>query len=270
MKKIGTKGLMGFLLGMGIVAQSLIAAEPAQSPERMALVPAGIHKPLFRTEQEPTQIEVKAFYLDQFPVSNGEYLEFVTANPKWRRSNVKELFADANYLKHWSGDLELGTTAPEKSPVVNVSWFAARAFASWKGKRLPTTTEWEYAANASETRPDGENDPAFKAELLKWLTSPAYTVMPDVGRGKPNLYGLYDMHGLAWEWVADFNNSLVTGESRADSGLERNLFCAGGSQDAKDRGNYPAFMRYAFRSSLQANYTVHNLGFRCAKNVSTN
>lgn len=270
MKKNGTMNRILATLAVSLLLAGAAQGAETNLPPQMALIPAGVHKPLFRSEQDPKEIEVKAFYLDLCPVSNAQFLEFVTANPKWRRSNVKGLFADANYLKHWSGDLDLGPKAAtvRDQPVVNVSWFAARAYAAWIGKRIPTTTEWEYAGNASATRPDGENDPQFKADLLRWLTSPSPAELPKVGQGLPNYYGLHDMHGLVWEWVADFNNAMVTGESRGDSSLERNLFCAGGSQDAKDRSNYAAFMRFAFRSSLQANYTVHNLGFRCAKDVT--
>jgi len=57
---------------------------------------------------------------------------------------------------------------------------------------------------------------------------------------------------------------MVTGDARGDTGLDRQLFCGGGGQNAKDRGDFPAFMRFAFRSSLRAGYTVPNLGFRCA------
>jgi formylglycine-generating enzyme required for sulfatase activity len=49
--------------------------------------------------------------------------------------------------------------------------------------------------------------------------------------------------------------------------LERQLFCGAGSVGAKDPGNFAAFMRFGFRSSLRAGYTVHNLGFRCAKDT---
>jgi formylglycine-generating enzyme len=71
-----------------------------------------------------------------------------------------------------------------------------------------------------------------------------------------------------WEWVDDFNTALVTGESRADTGLERTLFCGAGAVSARDLTNYPAFMRAGFRSSLHASYVVPNLGFRCAKSAS--
>jgi len=68
--------------------------------------------------------------------------------------------------------------------------------------------------------------------------------------------------------VLDFNTAMVTGDSRADSGgLERGLFCGAGAQNARNMDNYPAFMRFGFRSSLEANYCVHNLGFRCAKDL---
>ena len=93
--------------------------------------------------------------------------------------------------------------------------------------------------------------------------------LPDggVGVGRANYFGAQDMHGLVWEWVSDFNTAMVTGDARGDTGLDRQLFCGSGSLGVKDRSNFPAFMRYGFRSSLKANYTVHNLGFRCAKDL---
>lgn len=257
------------LAAFAALAAGLVIPTGAQNDDSMTVIPSGIYKPLFRTEQDPKEIQVKSFRLDVYPVTNSEFLEFVKANPKWQRSKVKPLFADENYLKHWAGDLDLGPEAEVtgKQPVTHVSWFAARAYAAWRGKRLPTTAEWEYAAGASETRADGENDPAFRNQMFRWLTTPSPKVLPPVGAGRANFYGVHDLHGLVWEWPADFNNAIVTGESRGDTSLERNLFCGSGSQDAKDRTNYAAFMRYAFRSSLKGNYTVANLGFRCAKDL---
>ena len=69
---------------------------------------------------------------------------------------------------------------------------------------------------------------------------------------------------MIWEWTSDFNSAIVTGDARSDTGLERQLFCGAGSLGAKDPSNYPAFMRFGFRSSLKAGYAIHNLGFRCA------
>ena len=101
-----------------------------------------------------------------------------------------------------------------------------------------------------------------------WWVMAVTAVLPAVGLGRPNLHGVRDLHGLVWEWVEDFNSAMVTGESRADSGLERNLFCGAGAVGAKDTGDYAAFMRQALRSSLKANNTTTSLGFRCARDVS--
>ena len=86
-------------------------------------------------------------------------------------------------------------------------------------------------------------------------------------KNPPYFWGVKDLHGLVWEWTADFNTAMVTGDARNDSGLDRQLFCGAGAQGAKDVSNFPAFMRYGFRSSLKADYCVHNLGFRCAKDL---
>lgn len=236
-------------------------------PPGMAVVSNGVYRPLFRGATDLKEVPVKSFCLDILPVTNGDFLEFVRANPRWQRSQVKRLFADESYLKNWAGDLELGTNAPANVPVTHVSWFTAKAFAQWKDKRLPTVAEWEYAASASPTRPDGENDAAFKRQVLEWYSTPTPANLPAAGLGHPNFWGVRDLHGLVWEWVADFNTAMVTGDARGDSGLERQLFCGAGSVGAKDVDNFPAFMRYGFRSSLKADYCVHNLGFRCAKDL---
>jgi sulfatase modifying factor 1 len=238
------------------------AAEPCTAG--MALIPAGRYAPLFRGERDPKEVAVKAFFLDVEPVTNSDFLEFVRSNPKWRRSRIKRLFADEEYLKLWAGDLDLGSAAASNAPVIHVSWFAAKAYCAWKGKRLPSTAEWEYAAAASPTRPDGGNDPGFTKQLRTWYSTPSPEVLPPVGRGIANYFGIKDLHGLIWEWVSDFNTAMVTGDARGDTGLDRQLFCGGGSEGTQERDNFPAFMRYGFRSSLKASYTVHNLGFRCA------
>lgn len=241
------------------------AGNPA--PAGMVLIPQGVYHPQFESSADAAAVPVKAFYLDTVPVSNSDFLEFVRANPRWQRSQVKRLFADELYLNDWVGDLEPGSNAPANSPVTGVSWFAAKAYAQWKGKRLPTTIEWEYAASASVTQADGKSDPQFKAAILEWYSTPTPAALPPVGAGRANFFGVRDLHGLVWEWVADFNSAMMASDSRDDGGSDRRFFCGGGSQSARDVDDYPAFMRYAFRSSLKADYCVHNLGFRCAKDL---
>ncbi|MBI1177276.1 SUMF1/EgtB/PvdO family nonheme iron enzyme [bacterium] len=242
-------------------------ATEGSCPTNMVQVPAGAYQPLFRAAGDPETRQVDSFRMDPSPVTNGQFLEFVRANPRWRRSQVKRLFADEHYLQHWAADFDLGSTQPDQ-PVVWVSWFAAKAYAAWQGKRLPTVDEWEYAASASPTRLDGRNDPVFQAALQRWYSTPAPEVLPRVRLSVPNIFGLYDLHGLVWEWTSDFNSATFTGDSRSGGGVDRQFFCAAGSIGAKDTADFPAFIRYGFRSSLKASYTVHNLGFRCAKSLS--
>ena len=260
----------------GVAAPAQEAAPPPGLPsvalakEGMVRIPAGVYVPLFRTTKDPAQITVAAFLLDERPVTNAEFLTFLIANPKWQRSRVSSLFADSSYLENWAGDLEPGPQAPPNSPVVRISWFAARAYARWAGKRLPGTAEWEFAAGAGYTRPAGRNDEQLNRDLYAWLARPVPDVQPAVALGRPNFHGVRDLHGLVWEWVEDFNTAMVTGESRADSGLERDLFCGAGSVGAKDTSDYAAFMRMALRSSLKANNTTTALGFRCARDIPPN
>jgi formylglycine-generating enzyme required for sulfatase activity len=263
-------------LSVGASAQAEVAAvrdasagpSAPPAPAGMVLIPTGSYAPLFVEEGEPARVGVPAFYLDTRPVTNGEFLAFVQANPAWRRSRVSPLFADTGYLGDWAGDLDPGPRAPDTSPVVRVSWFAARANARWVGRRLPTTAEWERAASARFTTPDGDTEPAYRDFVLTWFGTPSPTPLPAAGSGRANFYGVRDLAGLVWEWVSDFNTALVTGDSRGDSGIDRQLFCSGAAAGARDTANYPAFMRAGYRSSLRASYVVPNLGFRCALSIA--
>ncbi len=249
-----------------------IAASPA-SGARMARVAAGTYLPLYaapaprrdqrRAEPAPRpRVAVAAFDMDVYAVTNDDYLAFVRAHPEWQRSRVKALFADRSYLRHWRGDLDLGDQAPPTSPVVHVSWFAARAYLKASGKTLPTVDQWEYVAAASESKRDASRDRVFLERLRLWYGRPTISPLPAVTATWRNVYGVSGLHGLVWEWTLDFNSALVTGESRADSALDRSLYCGSGGVGASDFEDYASFMRYALRASLEARYTVGNLGFR--------
>ncbi|MGH8262083.1 MAG: formylglycine-generating enzyme family protein, partial [Steroidobacteraceae bacterium] len=72
------------------------------------------------------------------------------------------------------------------------------------------------------------------------------------------------LHGLVWEWALDYNALLVSNDSREQGGADRAKFCGEGALSTADRENYAVLMRIGFLSSLEANYTTANLGFRCA------
>ena len=173
--------------------------EAVESPVGMQSIPAGAYVPLQRSTKDPESVPVAAFRLDERPVTNADFLAFVTAHPKWRRSAVSRLFADASYLENWTGDLEPGPRAPADSPVVRVSWFAARAFARWAGKRLPTTAEWEFAAAVGYTTLAGKNEPDFNLDLYTWLARPVPEILPSVATAKPTLHGVRGLQHASME-----------------------------------------------------------------------
>jgi sulfatase modifying factor 1 len=224
----------------------------------MKLVKGGNYVPLFGKGKD---VEVKSFYIDERAVTNSDYSSFVKKNSKWKKGNAASLFVDQDYLKNWSAAEQIGNKKLEQSPVVHVSWFAAKAYCEFMGKRLPLIEEWEYLAQFG---PEDESKDV-KSVILEWYSKPTPSVLPNVKSTFKNKFGVWDVHGLIWEWTEDFNTSFVTGESRGDSSLDKSMFCGAGVAGSSNPSDYAAFMRFGFRSSLKGNYTVGNLGFRCAK-----
>lgn len=242
------------------------AQQNAAFPEKkMLTIPGGYYKPFFATKST-TPIKVLPFKLSESAVTNIEFLQFVTANPEWRKSRVNRLFADSNYLRNWDGDLLIGKKNKNiyNSPVVYVSWFAARAYSKWKNNRLPTVAEWELAANAA---PRNIKYSSLTEYILGWYEKPNLPVLPNIKTTYRNMYGLYDMHGLIWEWTLDFNSFISNGDSRGNTEDELKAFCGAGSINVADKTDYAAFLRFSYRGSLKGNYCIANLGFRCAKNI---
>ncbi|MBT0810376.1 formylglycine-generating enzyme family protein [Litoribacter ruber] len=233
----------------------------------MALVRGGEFLPLYGAVKNE-MVQVKDFYMDAKPVTHADFLEFVQKNPQWKKSMVKKIFADERYLTAWDGDQQVPSEL-HNSPVNNISWFAAKAYCECQGKRLPTVDEWEYAAMADEKIKDARKDSLYNVKIIRTYEKPK-THLLKVGQGEKNYWGIFDLHGLVWEWTQDFNSVIIAGESRNNGNGEKGLFCASGAVGANDLMNYAAFMRYAIRASLKANHTVTTKGFRCVKDANSN
>lgn len=258
------------VIGFAVTAATLMLVIPLSSSggqssatARMVQVPRGAYQPLYGNAGA-RPLEVKTFRLDRDAVTRRSYLEFVQSHSEWQRSAVAAVKADrSGYLRDWADDLDPGDSIPLDAPVTNVSWFAARAYCSAQGKRLPTVAEWEYVAAASHKSRDAARDPGFIQGLMEWYQARGQLLQP-VANADANLYGVRGMHDRVSEWVEDFNSVLVSDDSRGVGAREHDLYCASAAIGAVDPSNYPAFLRYALRAGLNGRSTIQTLGFRCA------
>lgn len=214
-------------------------------------------------EQPVHEVCLKGFWLSRKEVTNGQYRMFV---PKHDSSSY-----DGHNL---NGDLQ---------PVVNLTWSDANRFARWiSGRggvhfRLPTEAEWEYAARAgSATMFPWGDDPAqgclyanigdetAKKVWSKWNVFPCadgFSETAPVGMFLPNGFGLYDMIGNVWEWVADWYSSsyYVISPRNDPKGPAEGFYrsAKGGSWAV-----WPEYARTANRTGIDPEHPDLHVGFR--------
>jgi formylglycine-generating enzyme required for sulfatase activity len=132
---------------------------------------------------------------------------------------------------------------------------------------LPNWYEWEFASAADASRTDARSDPAWRERILAWYAQPNGGALPAVGRGSPNVWGIYDLHESVWEWVEDFNGLFVTADNRDQGASKLMEFCGAAALSLGDRENYAILMRIALLAALDARDSGQSLGFRCARDM---
>ena len=143
------------------------------------------------------QMKISSFAVDRYPVTNAQFLKFVTA-AKYHPAD------DHNFLKDWrDGRPQAGW---EKKPVTWVSLEDARAYAQWAGKRLPHEWEWQYAAQGTDGRtfPWGDkwDDAAVPTPVKgRELQAPADVDAHPQGQSP---FGVMDTTGNVWQWTDEF------------------------------------------------------------------
>ena len=248
----------------------------AQDGAKMVWIPAGSYRMgAGRNETEDWmsrskpahRVELDGFYMDAYEVTVGQYKQFL---------------AETGYSPLPDGVSQVSPS--DRHPVVGVSWYDAKAYADWAGKRLPTEAEWEYAARGGlegkrypwgDKEPDGsqanyadKNADQTLRQLDKTYTwadmsvEDGYARCAPVGSFTPNGYGLYDIAGNAYEWCQDWydGNYYSVSPAKNPSGPSTGEYrvLRGGSWF-----HNTGFLRLADRNHYNPPYRYNYVGFRC-------
>jgi formylglycine-generating enzyme required for sulfatase activity len=219
----------------------------------MALIPAGtfnMGSAAGAADEQPVHaVTLRAFFMDQFEVTNERYKGCVDAGDCTAPGSGR--YTSPDFANH---------------PVLLVSWEQAQTFCTWEGKRLPTEAEWEYAATGGDGRiyPWGNE---FNLDFLPARASNADA--SPVGSFPENVspFGVFDMAGNAVEWVADWYARGYYAQSEAENppgpatGTQKVM--RGGSFGNPDGSFYTTTRRY--RQS--PGFRDVDIGFRCAADM---
>ena len=211
-------------------------------------------------ERPVHSVYLDGYYIDKFEVTNALYEPCVRAGVC--KAPIKaDSFTRSSYY---------GNPAYDNYPVIYVDWNMANAFCEWRGASLPTEAQWEKAARGTDERvypwdkglDCQKSNFTFNSRVCIGGTSK----VDNYESGK-SPYGVYDMAGNVWEWVADwYSETYYTSPSSTnppgpDSGRAR--VARGGSWTRSD-----GEIRSANRINYAPTYFNFDLGFRCAKPIS--
>ena len=220
-------------------------------------------------EMPAHKVYLDAYYISKYEVTNAEYLKFWNSlqsdNLKKTTESPRHTPEDFSHLEHIGNWPERAIKYPDY-PVVGVSWNDAKAYAEWKGMRLPTEAEWEKAARGytDRTWPWG-NSIKLYANTSDKNDGYENRIAP-VGsfpKGK-SYFGVMDMAGNVWEWTADWYSDVYYFHSPKKNPIGPDVgswrVIRGGSWiDSLPRCS--TTFRYYFYPTLRTSF----VGFRLAK-----
>jgi formylglycine-generating enzyme required for sulfatase activity len=206
----------------------------------------------FDVDEKPAHpVDLPAYQIDKYPVVNALFDAFIKATGF--QTDPEKRGESRSWRNYFTPD-------KANHPVVKVTWFDAKAFCEWAGKRLPTEAEWEKAARGTDGRnyPWGSDyDPSkFNGRASGIRGTTAVGSYP----AGASPYGVLDMAGNVWEWTADWylpypGNTV----SSPYFGEKFRVTRGGGWFDEKDQ------VRTSNRNSADPNAANDDLGFRCVK-----
>ena len=243
-----------------------------------------------------------AFALGRTEVTLGEFKRFVSATAYVVAGGcrVHEHQVGPKGRVEWRDDPQAGWQDPgfakpqaDDEPVVCVGRIDALAYAAWLTKvtgkpyRLPSESEWEYAARAGATGSYfwGSNTDnaclygnfydraAHAAADYGWSyvdCDDGYAEIAPVGKFKPNAFGLYDMLGNVWEWTADCYRETYDAKVPTDgSAVAGDADCKNWSVRGGGWMTRPSRQRITFRGRDPNNAHYNYFGFRIARDLTT-
>jgi formylglycine-generating enzyme required for sulfatase activity len=227
----------------------------------MVLVPKNIIKYTLTTREDfmpypsinkPVTAEVDSFLIDKYPVTNAQFLEFLTSSG-YRPADT------TGFLRHWEhGSIKQGQ---EKYPVVYIAFEDIAAYAKWAGKRLPTEAEWQLAAQGT----DGRTWPWGNEFHGTWCNNSFERATPvDAFSKGASPYGVLDMVGNVWQMTNDqyFNGTNYFTVIRGGSFYrpESSWWYIQGGPQPLDRTQIMLMVSPGFDRAA-------TVGFRCVKDV---
>ena len=255
---------IGLLVTAASVALTPVFAAPSLKeldPVPMVTIPAGSflmgsQNPNGRADEWPQRIVyVDTFSIDQVEVTNDRYMIFVAKTGHRSPPNP-----------YGTGVL-VSAKGIEQLPVVQVSWYDAKAYCSWAKKRLPTEAEWEKAARGTDGRtyPWGNEQPTQTRANFdrEWVEDKTLQPVGSLSEGD-SPYGIKDMSGNAREWVQDWYDPdyYANAPERNPQGPEKGIVrvIRGGSWHSP-LSDITAAARGRGGFALQ----THGTGFRCVR-----
>jgi eukaryotic-like serine/threonine-protein kinase len=272
-------------------AASAAAPAPLTCPQGMIAIPGGSFfmgsDEGLPMEKPAHQVSLQPYCIDEFEVSVDRY-KACSDGGRCKRAGTTNDWASIADKDHKAFDPLCNIRDPEKKgthPINCVDWGMADKFCREQGGRLPTEAEWEFAARGPDGRkyPWGDDDPtaghlnACGKECVAWGNKNGVEekAMYDADDGYPNTapvgsfpkgasrYGVQDVVGNVWEWVADWYGEYPKEEQASPkgpaSGDERVI--RGGSWN----GSYASWVRPTFRYKDAPAKRSYGIGFRCAK-----
>ncbi len=257
--------------------KTVVVEKPA--PEGTVLVVGGsfmmgnvIEDPYGNEDEIPVhEVTVNSFYMGKYEITNSDYCKFLNSEGNQEEGGATWLcIADTMCQIVANNGVFEPKSGKDKYPVIMVTWYGARAYAEWKGGRLPTEAEWEYAARGGNKSNGYKYAGSNNLDNVGWYYGNSQN--PDnemyfsygshiVGEKEPNELGIYDMSGNVWEWCNDWYDYEYYSSSPSD-----NPQGADGGEGRVYRGgswrHHAKHARVANRSYGEPNASGYTAGFR--------